>query len=52
MRKRSELNHQIETEVLNFLGDLKVSSAASEIIAILKDENYIDQSDVGLIHVL
>ena len=40
---KTELNHQIETEVLNFLGYLKVYSAASEIIAILKDENYIDQ---------
>ena len=31
----TDISHQIKTEVLNFLGDLKVTQASEEIIAIL-----------------
>lgn len=40
---KTNVSHQIETEILNFLGDLKVSQASEEIIAILKDEYFIEQ---------
>lgn len=40
---KTDLSHQLETEILDFLGDIKVSMAASEFIAILKDENYSRQ---------
>lgn len=40
---KTELSHQTETEILNFLGDLKVSKASVEIISILKDDNFHDQ---------
>ena len=39
----TDISHQIKTEVLNFLGDLKVTQASEEIIAILKDEKFIGQ---------
>jgi hypothetical protein len=39
----TDLSYQIQTEVLNFLGDLKVTNAAEEIIAILKDEKFLNQ---------
>lgn len=38
-----ELSHQTESEILNFLGDLRVTKASPEIISILKDENFLDQ---------
>jgi len=39
---KTKISHQTEMEVLNFLGDLKVSKAADEMIAILKDDYFLD----------
>jgi hypothetical protein len=39
---KTKMSHQTETEVLNFLGDLKVTSASEEIMAILKDDHFLD----------
>lgn len=40
---KTDLSHQLETEILEFLGDIKVTTASSEIIAVLKDEKFIKQ---------
>lgn len=40
---KTELTHQLEFEVLEFLGDLKATNTLPEIIAIIKDENYLSQ---------
>ena len=39
----TDISPQIQAEVLTFLGDLKVTNAAEEIITILKDEKYLNQ---------
>jgi hypothetical protein len=40
---KTNLSPQIEGEILEFLGDLKVTSAAKEIISILKDGEFYAQ---------
>ena len=40
---KTNLSHQQETEILEFLGDVKVTKASTEFIAILQDENFIGQ---------
>lgn len=40
---KTELTHQLEFEVLEFLGDLKTTDTLPEIISIIKDENYLFQ---------
>lgn len=40
---KTDLSHQLETEILDFLGDIKVTMASSEFIAVLRDENFVGQ---------
>lgn len=40
---KTDLSHATETEILEFLGDIKVTKASTEIISILKDEDFIGQ---------
>ncbi len=40
---KTDISEDTITEILDFLGDLKVSKAAPEMISILRDENFLDQ---------
>lgn len=40
---KANLSHELETEILDFLGDVKVSKASTEFIAVLRDENFLAQ---------
>lgn len=40
---KTELSHELETQVLEFLGDVKVTKASAEFISILRDEDFLHQ---------
>ena len=40
---KTDVSHQTETEILEFLGDVKSTKASTEIIAILRDEQFLGQ---------
>jgi hypothetical protein len=40
---KTDLSHDTEAEILEFLGDLKSTKVSEEIISILRDDNFLDQ---------